>query len=398
MLVSTVELLHRARAAQALGITGAAGLGIDWRTLVERKRRIVESWSKGKLPGLEKAGVSVLRGRATFVSPNRVEIDGRTVTAGKFVVASGAAPARPAIPGAEHAVTSDELLDLTALPARLVVIGGGFVGLELGFVFARAGTAVTILQSGSAVLPRSDGEMRDALLAIGRAAGMSFETGARVVRIEPDKTVVAQIGGASVRLAADVVLLATGRPANLSGLGLESAGVAYDVRGVTVNDHLQSVTAPHVFAAGDAAGRHQHTPVAWYEGPVAARNAVRGTRDVVDYALLPTALFSIPVLAHVGLTEAQARDSGVAVGVHRSPMENNPAAGVRGETDGLVKVVYEEPSGKLLGVHVLGAHAEELVQIAAVAMRGGLTRGDVAAMHYVFPTLGGAVFDAMAGW
>ncbi len=392
-----MELYARAREGAALGLEGTDGLALDWPKIIARKNGIVASWSKGKAEGLEKAGISVLRGEAKFLSPHELTVGGRKVTAPKFVVATGAVPARPAIPGAERALTSDELLDLESLPERLVVVGGGYVGVELGFVFARAGTRVTILQSGPALLSRADAEMRDALLEIGREAGMAFETGARVSTIEGDRTVVAEIGGARRTFPGDVVLLATGRPANLERLDLDRAGVAFDRRGVEVNDCLQSVSAPHVFAAGDAAGRHQHTPIAWYEGPIAARNAVAGAEERADVGILPTALFSIPALAQVGLTEEEARKTGGKIAAHRSPMKGNPAAGVRGEREGLVKIVYEEGTERLLGVHVLGPRAEDLVQIAAVAMRGGLTRKEVGAMHYVFPTLGGAIFDAMAG-
>ena len=164
-----------------------------------------------------------------------------------------------------------------------------------------------------------------------------------------------------------MVLVATGRPPNTAGLGLEAAGVALERGAVKTNEYKQSTTAPHVYAAGDVGGSHQHTPVAWYEGRLAAENAL----------------------------QAEARRRGLGVTVSRTPFEDNDAADVRGETEGLVKVVAEEGSGRLLGVHILGPEAEDLIHIAAVAMRGGLTRQDLAAMHYVFPTLGGALFDAM---
>jgi pyruvate/2-oxoglutarate dehydrogenase complex dihydrolipoamide dehydrogenase (E3) component len=164
---------------------------------------------------------------------------------------------------------------------------------------------------------------------------------------------------------------------------------------VKTNEYKQSTTAPHVYAAGDAGGSHQHTPVAWYEGRLAAENALQGNRRRADYSIFPSNIFTLPSLAQVGLTEAEARRRELRVTVSRTPFEYNTAADVRGETEGLVKVVAEEGSGRLLGVHILGPEAEDLIHIAAVAMRGGLTRQDLAAMHYVFPTLGGALFDVM---
>ena len=215
--------------------------------------------------------------------------------------------------------------------------------------------------------------------------------------ITSDLAVEAEIGGTRERFEGDVVLVATGRPPNTGGLGLESAEIHMERGAVSVNEYLQSPTAPHVYAAGDVIGRHQHTPVAWYEGRVAAENALKGNHEAVDFNVFPTTIFTIPAMAQVGLTEAEARRRGLRVGVGRSPFEDNTAASVREETEGLVKVVYDEATGQLLGVHILGPNAEDLIHVAAVAMRGGLRRQDLAGMHYVFPTLAGGLFDAMWG-
>ncbi len=395
MLVSTVELWWRARHAAKLGLTGTAGVGLNWRAVIARKNRLVAEWSKGKPRSLEDQGIAVLRGQAAFTGAHELRVGDRRVTAERVVLATGSSPARPSIEGVERALTSDELLDRTTRPARLVVIGGGLIGMEFGFAFARAGTRVTVLQSGPAVLPHVDAELREALVELGRAAGLVVRTGAKVRRIAPDRTVEAEVDGKAARFRADVVLVATGRPPNTGRLGLEAAGVATERGGVKVNEYRQSVSAPHVYAAGDVTGQHQHTPVAWYEGRLAVENALQGNRRGVDFGLLPTTVFTIPTLAQVGLTEAEARRRGLDVAVSRAPFADSAAAGVRAETEGLVKVVYERSSGRLLGVHVLGAGAEDLIHIAAVAMRGGLTRRELAGMHYVFPTVAGSVFDAM---
>ena len=218
---------------------------------------------------------------------------------------------------------------------------------------------------------------------------------ARVTRVSADRTVEAEIDGRTDRFAADVVLAATGRPPNIAGLGLEAAGVAIERGAVRVNEFRQSTTAPHVYAAGDVSGQHQHTPAAWYEGTLVAHNALRGNHRAADFRGFPTAVFTIPALAQVGLTEAEARAQGLRVVVSRAPFEDSSAAALRRETDGLVKVVSEESTGRVLGVHILGPEAEDLIHIPAVAVRAGLRRADLAAMHYVFPTLAGSVFDAM---
>jgi pyruvate/2-oxoglutarate dehydrogenase complex dihydrolipoamide dehydrogenase (E3) component len=395
VLVSTVELAWRARKAGELGIRGTEGIGLDWSAVIARKNRLVASWSEGKEEALEQQRIAVLRGRARFVGRHEIAVDGRRVTAGRIILATGSAPARPPIEGIERALTSDQLLEQTTLPRHLVVIGGGAIGMELGFAFGRAGSRVTVLQSGDHVIPAADGEMRDALVALAGDAGLDVRTGARISRISPDLTVAAEVGGRGERFMAETVLVATGRLPNTADLGLELAGVELERGAVRVNEFRQSTSAPHVYAAGDVTGSHQHTPAAWYEGQLAAENALQGNRRVADFTVFPTATFTIPALAQVGLTEATARQRGGRVAVGRAPFADSSAAGVRAETEGLVKAVFDEPTGRLLGVHVLGPNAEDLIHIAAVALRASLTREDLAGMHYVFPTLAGSVFDAM---
>lgn len=396
MLVSTVELAWRAREAGELGIRGSKGIGLDWRAVIARKNRLVASWSKGKAGGLEHQGITVLRGRARFVGPHEIIVgDKRRVTAKRIILAMGSAPVRPPIEGVERGLTSDQLLDRTTLPARLVVIGGGAIGMELGFALGRAGSRVTVLQSGDHVLPAADGEVRKALLELALDAGIRIRTRARVQRIRPDLTVEAEIGRRSHRFPADVVLVATGRAPSTVGLGLERAGVALERGAVRVNRFRQSPSAPHIYAAGDVTGTHQHTPAAWYEGQLAADNALRGNRRAADFSVFPTATFTIPALAQVGLTEEAARQKGARVAIGRAPFADSSAAGVRAEAEGLVKAILDKRTGRILGVHILGPGAEDLIHVAAVAMRAGLTRDDLAGMHYVFPTLAGSVFDAM---
>lgn len=396
MLVSTIELFWRARRADELGLKGTESLHFDWKAVIDRKDRIVESWSKGKENDLGKRGISAVRGKGRFLDQHKISVDGKTLTGEKIIIATGSKPARPAIPGAERAITSDELIHLTEQPAKLVVIGGGFIGLEFGFALARAGTKVTILQSGPQIAPALDDEIRAALLAIAGQAAISVYTDVKVGKICEDKTVEAFIGSKTERFPADQVLLATGRPSNVEDLDPQKSGVDLDASAVKINDFLQSVSAPHIYAAGDAAGKHQHTPVAWYEGQIAAHNALKGNERKVDFSVFPSAIFTIPAIGQVGMTEKEARSRSLDIKVGRMPMMYNPAAGVRGETEGLVKVVYEKATDKVMGVHVLGAHAEDIIQIAAAGMAGGLKRSQLASAHYVFPTLGGAIFDAMA--
>ena len=379
-----------------MGIKGTESLRLDWRAVIERKDRIVASWSKSKEAAPETLGITALRGKGIFTGPHEITVDGKAYSAEKIIVATGSKPARPPIPGAEVGITSDELIHLKHQPHRLVIIGGGFIGLEFGFALAWAGSKVTILQSGPQVAPALDDEIREMLLKAAGEAGITIVTNINVKAIAPDKTVEAEAGGVAQTFPADQVLLATGRPSNVEPLRPQAAGIELDRGAVKVNEYLQSVSAPHVYGVGDAAGKHQHSPVAWYEGPIAAHNALKGNARKVDFTIFPSAIFTIPAVGQVGLTEKEALSRGLKAKVSKMPFDYNPAAGVRNETEGMVKVVYEEGTERILGVHVIGARAEDIVQIGAVAMRGGLKKSDVGAMHYVFPTLGGAIFDAMA--
>jgi len=396
VLVSTVELFWRARHGEELGLKGTENLTLDWKAIIERKDRIVQSWSKGKETALSKLGISIVRGTAKFVSPHEIAVDGKTISGEKIIIATGSTPGQPDIPGAELGITSDELIHLKEQPARLVVVGGGFIGLEFGFALARAGSKVTVLQSGTQIGPALDDDIRNSLLKIASDGGIDAFTGVEVRAIAKDRTVEAQVGGKAQNFPADQVLLATGRPSNVSPLEPQAAGVEVERSAVKVNDYLQSVSAPHVYAVGDAAGKHQHTPVAWYEGPIAAHNALRGNERKVDFSVFPSAIFTIPAIGQVGVTEKEALNRGLKVKVSKLSYDSNPAAGVRNETEGMVKVVYEEGTDCILGVHVIGAHAEDIIQIAAVGMLGGLKKSQFGSAHYVFPTLGGAIFDAMA--
>jgi len=396
VLVSTVELFLRAKRAKQLGIKGTENLTLDWQAVIARKDDIVARWSKGKNATPAKLGIPVIMGQGVFAGPHEINVGGRNYTADKVVIATGSKPSRPPIPGAELGITSDELIHLKEQPKELVIVGGGFIGLEFGFALAWAGTKVTVLQSGPQIAPALDDEIRDVLLESAKQAGITVKTNVKVKSIGADKTVQAEIDGRTEYFPADQVMLATGRPSNVEALKPQAAGIELDHSAVKVNDYLQSVSAPHVYAIGDAAGKHQHSPVAWYEGPIAAHNALKGNEKKIDFSVFPSAIFTIPAIGQVGLTEKEALSRGLKAKVSKLSYDSNPAAGVRDETEGMVKIVYEDETDKILGVHVIGARAEDIVQIAAVAIKGGLTKSAVGAMHYVFPTLGGAIFDTMA--
>ena len=395
-IVSTVELLWRARRGERLGLTGTDGLGLDWAAMIDRKSRIVSEWGAGHADSFSRAGIDVLTGRAAFIDAKQLRVDGASFTADAFVVAVGSVPTRPHLAGVEHTITSSQILQLRHLPSRLTIIGGGVVALEFAFAFARAGSKVVVLEARPHVLAPLDDDIRNVLLELAAAAGIRVETNARVIAVARDKTVTAEIDGDSSIFRSDVALLAVGRTANTRTLGLDRAGVSLSDSGMCLNEYLQSSTAPHVFGAGDVAGRFQLTSVAWYEGRIAGGNAA-GARERADYEIVPSAVFTIPSLAQVGLTEALAAGRGVGIETHTMDYSDNTAASVKDETEGLIKLVVGREDGRVLGAQIIGEHAEDLINIAAIAIRGRLTRSELGSTLYAYPSLAGLVFDVAAG-
>jgi len=350
----------------------------------------------GKQASLAAQGIALFRRRAAFVSPHEVDLGGQKVRADKIILAVGAHAVRPAIPGIELAITSDEALALRELPASLVMIGGGVIAMEFAHIWNAVGVQITILELGERILSKEDGEIAEGLTRLSQARGIAIHTRTRVQRVERTHdgyVVTAQTLEGEHRFPGELVMLAAGRVANTEGLRLEAAGVQVEKRGISTNEYLQT-TAPHIYAGGDAVGRYFFTPVATYEGKLAARNALQGNVEKADYSLVTHTVFTLPPASAVGLTEEQARQQGLEVAVTRVPFSAIGRAVVDDETEGFVKIIEEKGSERLLGAHILGPRAEELIHEFAIAMKGGLTRQQLAQVISIHPSLSEGVIGA----
>jgi len=372
---------------------------LDWGAVIAQKDELVAGLRQAKyVDVLSSYGerITVMHGRARLLPDGVIALDdGRTCTAGKIVIAAGARPSIPPVQGVEdvEVLTSTTAMELREQPRSLIVVGGRFIALELGQTFARFGTKVTILQRSARLIPDHEPEIAQALTEYLREEGLDIHTGVKLLRIRQsagEKVVTVQIEGYEQEFRAEQVLMATGRTSNTQGLGLETAGVQMDPQGfVVVDDHLQTAN-PHIYAAGDVTNRPKLVYVAAAAGLIAAENALSGNHRKLDLSVVPDVIFTDPQVASVGLTEAQAAKLGYHPEVSSLSLVHVPRALAARNTRGLIKLVADAGSGRLLGAHVLATEGGEIIQTAALAIKFGIEHGftysDLAAMLFPYLT------------
>jgi glutathione reductase (NADPH) len=390
ILVRATEVLQLVREAGEHGI-GTGEVTIDWSAVIDRKHTFTDPVTGSTEQSLEDAGIEYTKATARFVSPDTLEVEGRSLSFENALIATGSAPRRLSFPGADHVRTSDDLLELRDVPARLAIIGGGPVAFEVGHVFARLGSQVHMLIRGREALKRSDAELVSHLKAHLQKLGLVFHEGAEVTAVERRATDYDVHLKSGETIAADFVLNAAGRPPLLDGLGLASARVDHSEKGVEVDEYLRSVSNRRIFAAGDAHGRMQLSPIASYEGEVVARNVLKGDAQRVDYSAIPTTVFTVPPFAAVGMTEDEARGNGRDIDVVTEDMSEWTVFRIAGEKPSHGKVIFEKHGGRILGAHLFGPRAEESIHILALAMRYGISRRQLSDMIYVYPSFGSAL-------
>ena len=390
VLVGTAELLDFSR--RLLGKHTVKGkLTIDWPELIRFKRSFTDPVPKEKESSFEKVGIKSFHGRAKFVDGNSLEVTGQQLTARFIVIAAGARPASLGIPGEEHLINSTQFLELEQLPAEIVFVGGGYIAMEFAHVAVRAGARVTILHRGTRVLEGFDPDLVSSLSSRSEELGIALRTGTTVEAIEKSGskfTVHARREGKKTSFTCDLAVHAAGRVADIDDLDLESAHVEREKKGVKVNEYLQSVSNPTIYAGGDAAASDGMplTPVAGYDGKVIAANVLSGNQVKAEYDAIPTVVFTIPPLASVGMAEETAKRNGLRF--RRNHMEIGGWYSSRrvGERTAAFKVLVEERSERILGAHLLGPAAEETINLFALAMRKAITASDLKQVLFAYPT------------
>jgi glutathione reductase (NADPH) len=389
VLVAAAHALDEIERAKAHCIT-VGKPSLDWAALIDREKAMIAG-IPGSLGGLmARRGVELIRDRGRFVGPNAVAVGGETLEAKHIVIATGSTPRQLPFPGAELMITSDDVLNERRLPASVVFVGGGVIALEFSHVYARAGVAVTILEA----LPRLLGNMdADAVAQLHRETeriGVAIHTAVEVRRIERagDRLrVVYEEGGAERVAEGDRVVNSAGRVINADGLDLAAGKVAAERGKIALDAHLRSTSNPAVYVCGDAvAETAQLSPIATYEGRIVGRNIVDGAKHTPDYTAIPSCVFTVPALASVGLTQADAEANGSEVRVAINDMHEWLSGRTFAENAAWAKVVIDNGTDRVLGAHLLGHAGEELIHIFALAIKRGITATEIRDFIYGFPT------------
>lgn len=395
VLVGAAEALDRVRRMKGKGIR-AEDVRIDWQELMRFKRSFTEPVPKKQEEGFAKAGIATFHGRARFVGPCSLQVDDEVLEGRYVVIAAGQKPADLKIPGTEHLTTSEQFLELDELPKRILFIGGGYIAFEFAHVAVRAGAQVTIVHRGPRPLPLFDPDLVDQLVKSSRELGIDVQLGTEVIGIEKMSGQLIVRGSASDQqhtFEADMVVHAAGRVPEIDDMNLDAAGVAWDSQGVKVNEFLQSVSNPAVYAAGDAAasGGPPLTPVASYEGISVAANLLKGNNQKPNYLGIPTVVFAIPPLASVGLSESEAHKQALKFKVKKEMTSNWYSSRRVAEKYSGFKALVEEGTDRIVGAHLLGSDAEEVINLFGLAMRAGMRAADLKHMLYAYPTRGSDV-------
>ncbi|MDJ0948334.1 MAG: mercuric reductase [Alphaproteobacteria bacterium] len=390
-LIAAAHTANQVRHSARFGVNGHEP-AIDFARVHDHVHGVIGAIAPhDSVERFEELGVQVIQGAGRFTGPREVEVNGRRIRARRFVIATGSSAARPPIPGLEDIpyLTNETVFDLKDRPDHLIVIGGGPIGAELAQAFGRLGAEVTVLEMFR-ILGKDDPEVTEVVRRRMAAEGIAMLEGIAIKQVAQDGNRIAvtiEQDGAETSLSGSHLLLAAGRTANVNGLGLDVAGIEHSPRGITVDDRLRT-TNKRVFAIGDVAGGYQFTHMAGYHAGIVIRNALFHLPAKVKTDAVPWVTYTDPEIAHVGLTEAEARERhGDAVRVTRWSFDENDRAQAERETEGLVKVVVG-PRGRVLGASIAGPHAGELLQPWILAINEGLKIGALANLIAPYPTLG----------
>jgi mercuric reductase len=406
-LIEAAKLIYDTEHPRFPGLKPNGGLQVDFRALIAQKDEVIGDYRDKKYESLVGGEISVEEGQARFIDPQTVAVNGKRLTGGRFLIATGSRPVIPNILGLSEIpyLTSDLLshgedVELHDLPESLLIVGGGYIALELGQMFARFGSRVTIVERGKQLLAhRYEPQLGRAIARIFEQEGITIVLNGELTEIRPTSegvVAVARVAGAERTLSAERLLIATGRRPNTDSIGLETAGVAVNMKGEVEVDANLRTRMGYIFAAGDViGGLHESqmaTPVGARQGSIAACNALNGNKlRAFDGRVIPRAIFTDPQIGIVGITEAEAIKAGHRCWCTTLPMEIVPRAGAIRDTRGLIKIVADRDTNEVLGVSMIGVNAGEVIHEAAMAMRFRAKIEDFVDLLHVYPTMAEAL-------
>ena len=395
-LIHVARVVQQAKDAAKLGLMPAS-LGVDMAKVAGYVQGVISRVAEGE--EVYTRGVTVRFGEVSFNSATELNLNGESISGRKMLIATGSRPAVPQVEGLEETgyLTNEGVFDLLHLPASIIVVGGGPVGVELGQAFGRLGASVTIIQGPGRILPREDQEVSETVGAALKSEGVDIVTNARAIsarRRGDTKVVTARQGDQLLDYEAEEIILAAGRRPNVERLQLEAVGVNYDEKGIKVDGYLQTSTT-NILAVGDVTGGYRFTHVAAYQAGVAVRNAlVPVAKKKVDYRVVPWCTFTDPEAARVGLTPGEAEKRYKQVRVVKFPWSEIDRAQTEGETTGFIKLVLAGKKDEIVGAHMVGSRAGELLGEMALAMQNNLTLNDIYNTIHVYPTMSSGIQQA----
>ncbi len=398
-LVRSAEVLREAKRATDFGLEIPV-VNVNFPEIMARKSNVVDKLVSGVEQLMKSNKISVYRGTGRILSPQLVKVNDEEIAAKKIVIATGSETTLLPIPGLDlpGVLTTDDILELKELPESLVVIGGSHVGVEFASIFNELGTKVTIVKRRPLRLEPVDEEIGRRFAQTLPRRGIEVKIGAAVKAIKRNRTVLKVVWDTpegEQGVEGQMVLMATGRQPFTEGLGLSELGIRMDGRTIVVNEHLET-NVDGVYAIGDVLGKSMLAHVASYEGEVTAENALGRPRKV-DYRAVPSVVYAYPEVAGVGITEVEANDSGIPYKVSKFPFLACGRAVAMDETTGIVKMICNAEDGRVLGVHIMGPHADELIAEGVLAIQLGATARDIAHTIHAHPTLPEAVREAAMG-
>ncbi len=373
-------------------------LRINWQRMLERKNQVVKRLVMGVQGLMQKNKVDIYNGFGSFRDEGSIEVNGETIYGEKFIIATGASPMLPEIPGITEAVksgyalTSKEILDIPSLPKSLLILGGGVIAVEFATLFNTLGVEVTMLQRSDRILSNVEKEMAQSLSRHLKKQGVKIITNVSIKAFNHNE-VLAVKDNKEVSYRADKILVSLGNKPNMSGL--EALPLELDARGIKTAENM-STNIKHIYAIGDVNGKYTLAHVASAEGIVAATNCMGGN-EVLNYQIVPSCIYSFPEIASVGLTEEEAKAEGYSVVVSRFPLSANGKALAEGESLGFIKIIADEKYGEILGTHIMAAHATDMISEAIISMQLEGTAHDVAKAIHPHPTLSEIVMEAAHG-
>jgi len=392
-LIRTAQVYHLMKNSRAFGLPAIETRPVDFQAVKKRIQSVIETIQKhDSEERFCSLGAKVQFGEPSFVDEHSVRLNGNTVSARNWVIATGSSPSVPAIEGLDKTpyITNKEIFSLDQIPSSMVILGAGPIAIEMAQAFCRLGTQVSVVQRSDQILTKEDKDMADEIMKVLGSEGVTFHLNASVLRVKDlgsEKELVLKDGEeAPISLKAEKILVAMGRDPNVKALGLEGIGVEFDRKGIKVDDRMRT-TRKHIYAAGDITGTYQFTHAAGYEGGIVVSNAIFHLPRRANYTFLPWCTYTDPELASIGMNEKRAREAGMEYSIWTEPFKSNDRSLAQGEQAGKIKLLLDK-SEKPLGVQILGPQAGELVSEWVAVLNGKVKLSTLATAVHPYPTLG----------